>query len=216
MKIKEITLASLSLNRTGKLANFTQLLTSLKQTYIKKFGMLHWEVRPFEHKELEEMCLKRDVKFSDLKFKPSGLFHNACNAPNCPYFMKVTDEVNLKKHLDGWVGKMPMGFHKFVARHLQKTNEEVFEKLCKDRHFSIELYGVTKEFTFNYIEKVKGFYRQMPEEELDKIVERIIQNDNVVKIPKKPKDKAVKNKKFQGKNKFQVNRGGKGKKRGGH
>ena len=87
-KIKAETLASLSGKKTGKLAHYTQLLTSLKNAYIDYFGQLHWEVRPLQMIELQELCLKKNVDVKDLRFKPSGLFNNACNAPNCPFFLK--------------------------------------------------------------------------------------------------------------------------------
>ncbi len=198
-KIKEETLASLSGNRTGKLAHYTQLLTSLKKAYVDYFGQLHWEVRPLQMIELQELCQKKNVNIKALSFKHSGLFNNACNAPNCPFFLKITDQNELKRHLDSWAGRMPLGFHKFVAKHLEKDNEVIFEKLCKENHFDLDQFKVSKEFTLNYIEKVKNFYLLLPKEELQLILEKL-QNDNdkpaIKKIKKenKPKTKEKKGK----------------------
>ena len=155
--------------------------------------------------------MKSNINIADLKFKPSGLLNNACNAPNCPFFLKVTNEVNLKRHLDGWVGRMPMGFHKFVAKNLELSKEAIFEKLCKDCHFSVDLYKVTKEFTLNYIEKVINYYMQLPKEEMSELLERIAQSEKLQKKPKPPKP-AVEKKGGKGKGKGRV--GHKGNKKG--
>ena len=179
-KIKEATIQSLGFNKIGKLSNFTQMQTQLKKTVVDKFGERHWEVRPFDHKELMEICAKYNLKIEDLKVKPSGLLHNACNAPNCPFFMKITNEVQLKKHLDTWQGKMPLGFHKFVAAHQEKESEVIFNKLCSEKKFNLDLFKVSKEFTLNYIEKVKNYYAQIPKEEITVIRQKIEEIDSVL------------------------------------
>jgi hypothetical protein len=91
--------------------------------------------------------------------------------------------VELKKHLDTWVGKMPLGFHKFVAMHMLDSNEAIFEKLCKERHFDVNLFNVSKEFTLNYIEKVKMFYNQIDKEEFKVISVNIEHIDKVLNVP---------------------------------
>ena len=117
--------------------------------------------------------------------------------------------------MDG-LAKFLWGSINLLPKHLENSNEEIFEKLCKERHFNIDLYGVTKEFTFNYIEKVKGFYKQIPKEEYVQLVERILQSDKLVRPPKQPKVKGGKGKKpFKKSGKDKGNRGGRGKRRGG-
>lgn len=222
-KVKEKTLASLSANQTGKLAHYTQLVSDLKKSYIETFAQKHWEVRPFSNKELEELCQKHNISVNDLKFKPSKLFNNACNSPNCQFFMKIVDEKTLKKHLDGWAGRMPIGFHKFVGKNREMDGELIFEKLCKEKNFDINYYQVTKEFTLNYIEKVKSYYHQFTEEEYARIYENINKSDKILgeKKPAEKQNKPHNNARGRGRGrgggyKKNMNRGGNRGARRGH
>jgi hypothetical protein len=72
--------------------------------------------------------------------------------------LKITDALAFKKHLDSWVGKLPLGFHSFVRAEKDNDIEKILEHFKKKEKSNFEQYGVDEEFVRNYIMKVKENY----------------------------------------------------------
>ena len=165
----------------GKLSNYTQSMTKMTNEYQKFFAEIHWNIRPFTHKELMELCAQKGLKIEEFKFRPTSyLFRNACMAEKCHHFLKVMTDKQMDRHLDSWCGTLPMGFHKFVLKNLEKDQNWVLENFLFKVH-KFENLKVTKEFALGYIEKIRGFYLEIPEEERKKYQESA-QNEQKMEV----------------------------------
>lgn len=69
------------------------------------------------------------------------------------------DASSFKKHLDSWVGKLPLGFHNFVKTNKDKEINEILKMWKKEARKKIEYYGVEEEFVREYIKKVSESYK---------------------------------------------------------
>ena len=138
----------------------------MTEKYKKFFAEIHWNIRPFSHKELAEICVKKEIDIKEFKYRDSSyLFSNACMAEKCEHFLKITKTEKLTQHLDSWCGNMPMGYHKFILKNLDKDKEWVLENFLL-KFYKLETLNVTKEFALSYIEQVQSFYKSIPEEEI--------------------------------------------------
>ena len=128
-----------------------------------------------------ELCAQKGLKIEEFKFRPTSyLFRNACMAEKCHHFLKVMTDKQMDRHLDSWCGTLPMGFHKFVLKNLEKDQNWVLENFLFKVH-KFENLKVTKEFALGYIEKIRGFYLEIPEEERKKYQESA-QNEQKMEV----------------------------------
>jgi len=181
LDVKAYNLSFINPKTIGKLSNFTQSMTNITNEFQKYFAEIHWNIRPLCQKELMEICAKRGLKIEEFKYRETSyLFKNACMAEKCPFFLQICTEKKMDHHLDSWCGRLPMGFHKFILRNLEKDQNWVLENFLYKLH-KLEDLKVSKEFALEYIEKVKGFYLQIPEDERKKY-EECAKNENPMEM----------------------------------
>jgi len=149
--------ASVDENTIKKIKGFNELFLSLEKHYSKLFVEQHWNVQPLSKEELVAHCERKGVVFDTLLFDDASLLcKNACLSPLCPFFLQTSEKFN--RHLGGWQGKMPLGFHRFVKARATQTADKLYDlAITKWKGFPGK-FDVTPEFARTYIENTLKSY----------------------------------------------------------
>lgn len=157
--LKQFSLQKLNEETIKTVKGFSEFFKSVDNEYARRFQQRHFNITPFSKQQLQEKyCKEANVDFASLQFDPhSGLVQNACQSPQCPFFLQVRPKFKL--HLDSWQGKLPIGFHRFVkARLAIQNNEELFAKAQQKWKMFPENYNVDKAFVLDYVQKLKDAF----------------------------------------------------------
>lgn len=77
-------------------------------------------------------------------------------SPLCPFFLQTSEKFN--RHLGGWQGKMPLGFHRFVKARANQTVEKLYQQATIKWKGFPDKFNVTAEFARDYITKTLSSY----------------------------------------------------------
>lgn len=156
--LKKFSLQKLNEETIKTVKGFSEFFKSVDNEYAHRFQQRHISITPFTKQELQEKyCKEANVDFATLSFDPhSGLCQNACQSPQCPFFLQVRPKFKL--HLDSWQGKLPIGFHRFVKARLTLANDEVFTKAQQKWKQFPQHYNVEKAFVLDYVQKLKDAF----------------------------------------------------------
>jgi hypothetical protein len=139
----------------------------LEKEFSNWFAGVHKYIFPISETQLKKHCEEHKTDYKKYQFlENSGLFRNACLAPECPFYLTINNSVG--HHFAIWSGNVPLGFHRTVKKHLNETPAEIYDKFEKGvetkshtAQFELSKFGVTKEFVLDYIAKVQDVYKKI-------------------------------------------------------
>jgi len=86
--------------------------------------------------------------------------NNACISKACPFYLVDKGDNKFKNHLRVWKNKIPRSFHKIVAENYKKKDEKIFDYFMKKNpNFNFSFFGYTKEEVYEYIKKLKEYFK---------------------------------------------------------
>lgn len=123
--IKEQIILSLDSKVISKIKNYNEVFKQVEKHYCDEFVKQHWNVKPIAKDDLVRLCDDRGISFDTLQFDENSLLcKNACLSIHCPFFLKTTDK--FKRHMGGWQGKFPVGFHRFVKARANQPADKLY------------------------------------------------------------------------------------------
>lgn len=137
-----------------------QCMDDLKRQYFAHFKQLHWNIKPIEMGELQEICGQKNIDINELDYEnDSKMVRNACMARECPHFLLPKTKTKLRNHMGGWQGKCPRAFHLYVSENSGKSDEDIYNGFMNERGKNgAEDFGMTKEKVLDYIKQLKTGY----------------------------------------------------------
>ncbi|KAL4480346.1 hypothetical protein ABPG74_020862 [Tetrahymena malaccensis] len=155
--IKQQVIASVDEASIKKIKGFNELFSKVEEHYVKVFIEQHWNVQPINKEQLIKYCEEKGVVFDTLQFDEASLLcKNACMSPLCPFFLKTSEKFN--RHLGGWQGKLPLGFHRFVKARANQTVDKLYQQATTKWKGFPAKFNVTPEFAKDYISKTLSSY----------------------------------------------------------
>ncbi|EGR31807.1 zinc-binding dehydrogenase family protein, putative [Ichthyophthirius multifiliis] len=142
------------------LKKYPEFFLNMEKLYIENFRQNHKIINILSKQQIADICKEKGIDFDTLQFEnDSNMCKNACVSINCPFFLKTS--VNFKKHMGGWQGSIPQGFHRFIKSKANMEFEQIWQEAKQKWQQGFpEKYKVTEDFAKQYIEQIKQYYTQ--------------------------------------------------------
>ncbi|KRX05847.1 hypothetical protein PPERSA_03784 [Pseudocohnilembus persalinus] len=156
--LNKVVLSQINQENIKFMPGYSVFFEEIEQLYTQNFQQNHWGIRPIKQEEVKQICKEKGIEYGQLKFTISGLLENACCARNCSFFLQPRED--LDKHLAGWQGKIPKGFHRFVNSRLEMSSKQLMKqaKLKWGKAFPNK-YGVDEKYVMKYFQETLEAYQ---------------------------------------------------------